>query len=36
MVIFSLHDVDKSPTDTIWRPTEVTIDRMQGTLYIIK
>lgn len=33
---FSLHDVNKSLTGTVWRPTDITIDRIQGTLYIVK
>lgn len=33
---FWVHDVDKSLTDTVWRPVDIEILRVQGTLYIVK
>ena len=33
---FCANDVDKNFTDTVWRPMNLTIDRVLGTLYIVK
>ena len=33
---FRAYDVNKELTDTVWRPTNIQIPRVEGTLYIIK
>lgn len=33
---FCANDVDKNTTDTVWRPMDIRIHRVLGTLYIVK
>ena len=33
---FRAYDVNKDLTDTVWRPTNIQIPRVEGTLYLIK
>lgn len=33
---FVAYDVNKNPTDTVWRPMDIEILRVQGSLYIVK
>lgn len=32
---FWAHDIDKNPTTTVWRPLDIEILRIQGTIYLI-
>lgn len=36
MASFCANDVDKNPTDTVWRPMNIQIHRVLGTLYVVK
>lgn len=33
---FRAYDVNKNLTDTVWRPTDIQIPRVEGTLYLVK
>ena len=33
---FCANDVDKNTTDTVWRPMNIQIHRVLGTLYVVK